>query len=75
MRKDKTIFMEFKETDHGIKGVASDKPQSQRSSKDEELEVVGDHALIVMQDLEYKAKQRWGDRIHIIQNVLCDSCV
>ncbi|NIS75497.1 MAG: hypothetical protein GTO08_09500 [Deltaproteobacteria bacterium] len=71
MRNVKTIFMEFMETDKGIKGIASEKPLNERSSEDEKLEIVGDHALIVMQDLEYKVKQRWGHSIHIVLNVTC----
>lgn len=71
MRNVKTIFMEFMETESGIKGVASEKSRRERSPEDEKLEIVGDHALIVMQDLEYKVKQRWGKKIHIIQNVNC----
>lgn len=69
----KTIYMEFMETEYGIKGVASDVPRVDRSPEDETIEIVGQHALMVMQDLEIKVKQRWGDRIHTIQNVLSAS--
>lgn len=65
-----TVYIKYENTEQGIKGVASRKPPGEELPGNETIEVLGDMALMVMQDLEHRVKQRWGERIHIIQSVV-----